>query len=73
MDHFLSEIKKSGYGLYIAGLDFHTGFIYNDGKEVYFSHSGYYGSKCVVKEKAIECVVLGNSQLKMIGTVNFEK
>ncbi len=31
MDNFIQKIQHQGYGLYIAGLDNHTGFIYNDG------------------------------------------
>lgn len=73
IEYFVSEIKKSGEGLYIAGLDFHTGFIYYDGTEVYFIHSSYYGAKCVVKEKAMECAVLKNSKLRMTGKINFSK
>lgn len=71
IEDFVNDIKKSGDGLYIAGLDFHTGFIYYDGHEVYFIHSSFYGTKCVVKEKAIECAVLKNSKLKMTGRINF--
>lgn len=33
------RIKSIGYGIYIIGLDFHTGFIINDGKGVRFFHS----------------------------------
>ena len=67
----INQVKKDGMGLYIAGLDFHTGFIWYDGSEVYFIHASYYGSKCVVREKAAGCAVLTNSKLKMTGKVNF--
>ena len=73
IEYFINEIKKSGYGLYLAGLDFHTCFIYNDGQDVYFIHASYYATKCVVKEKAIDCAVLQNSKLRITGKVNFNK
>jgi hypothetical protein len=69
----VNSIKKEGQGIYIAGLDFHTGFIYYDGEEVYFIHASFYGNKCVTKEKAIDCAVLKNSKLKITGKVNFIK
>jgi hypothetical protein len=71
LQHFVSQIKAKGPGLYITGLDNHTGFIYNDGRGVYFIHSSYYTPKAVIKERAIESPVLGNSKLRMIGKVNF--
>jgi hypothetical protein len=71
LGHFVSEIKLKGPGLYIAGLDFHTGFILNNGNDVYFIHSTYYTPKCVIKERAIESFALRNSKFRMIGKVNF--
>jgi hypothetical protein len=71
VEEMISQVKKDGTGLYIAGLDFHTGFVWYDGNDVYFIHASFYGSKCVIREKAVNCAVLKNSQLKMIGKVNF--
>jgi len=71
LEHFVNEIKLKGPGLYIAGLDFHTGFILNNGNDVYFIHSTYYTPKCVIKERAIESFALRNSKFRMIGKVNF--
>lgn len=68
-----NDIRKMGTGLYIAGLDYHTGFIYNDGRDVYFIHASFYGAKCVVKEKAITAAVLQQSKLKMIGKVDLNQ
>lgn len=73
VEELIGQVIQSGAGLYIAGLDYHTGFIWYDGKEVYFIHAGFYGRKCVIKEKAIDCTVLKNSKLKMTGKVNFEQ
>ena len=52
MEDFIQEIKTQGYGLYIVGLDNHTGFIYNDGKETWFIHSTFVGTRNVQKENA---------------------
>ena len=66
---FIDEIKKQGVGLYVAGLDFHTGFILNDGEEIYFIHANYAGKKVVEKEIANKSAVLEASNYKVIGKV----
>ncbi len=45
-NYFLAE--KDGF--FFIGLDFHVGYIYKSGKEIYFIHSNYIDSKGVVKE-----------------------
>jgi len=69
LTEFVVEVKKMQPGLYIVGLDKHTGFILNDGEEVYFIHSTYVGSGVVVKEIAIESIVLASSRYRVIGKV----
>lgn len=71
LEHFVNEIKSKGFGLYITGLDYHTGFIYNDGIDVYFIHSSYYLPKTVIRENAIESTALRNSKFRMVGKVKF--
>lgn len=71
LQHFINEVKTKGPGLYITGLDNHTGFICNDGIDIYFIHSSYYSPKAVVKERAIESLPLKNSKFRMIGKINF--
>ena len=66
---FIEQIKLGDTGLYIVGLDFHTGFILNDGAQVYFIHANYAGKKEVTKEIAIESTVLSSSNYKVIGKV----
>lgn len=70
LPYFVNEVKKSGYGLYIVGLDNHTGYIYNDGKEVWFIHSGFLPPKCALREKAISSVTLNNSRYRVVGRIN---
>jgi hypothetical protein len=67
IDKFINKVKAMGFGLYITGLDTHTGFIYNDGDEVYFIHSNYRRPYCVIKEIAKESAVLSSSKYRVIG------
>jgi len=71
MTEFITHIKKSGFGLYIVGLDNHTGFVYNDGNEVFFIHSSYASPKCVVKEVAMQSSVLYYSKYRVVGKLKF--
>lgn len=64
---FIKKITEPG--LYIVGLDFHTGFILNDGKETYFIHASYAGHKVVEKVIAANSTVLASSRYKVIGKV----
>ena len=73
MVSFIQSIQQQGYGLYIVGLDNHTGFIYNDGKEIYFIHSTFVGKKNVQKEKAAVSVVLNQSKYKVIGKISADE
>jgi len=69
LDSFSAQTKKFGFGLYIVGLDNHVGFILNDSTESYFIHSTYVEKRCVMKEKANESSVLGNSSYRIIGKI----
>ena len=73
IEYFVDAIKKSGYGLYIVGLDNHTGYLYNDGQEVWFIHSGVYAPRCALKEKAINSITLKNSRYRVYGRIKFDK
>ena len=64
---FVDRIRARGQGLYIVGLDNHTGFIWNDGAEVWFLHSTVAGPCCVVKERAEVSAVLGTSKFRVAG------
>ena len=66
---FNEKVKNLGAGLYVVGLDFHTGFILNDGEEIYFIHASNAGKKVVEKEIALESTVLASSNYKVIGKV----
>lgn len=63
---FNKKIKETGKGIYIAGLDFHTGFIVNDGTETWFLHSNYIGRQGVIKEKITSSAALQASKTRFV-------
>jgi hypothetical protein len=66
---FVKTVQAWGSGIFVVGLDVHTGFIVNDGNEVYFVHASYVDPFAVVKEKALESKVLQASRYRVIGKV----
>ncbi len=66
---FVEAVKKSGYGLYIVGLDNHTGYIYHDGRDIWFIHSGFLPPRCTLKEKALESETLRRSAYRVLGRI----
>jgi hypothetical protein len=70
IEKFVDEVKKSGEGLYIVGLDIHVGFILNDGEEIYFIHSSYVEPSEVIREKAVESPILSSSKYRVIGKIS---
>jgi hypothetical protein len=60
-DQFTSWTKKYGKALFIAGLDYHTGFIVNDGTETWFIHSNYINKEGVTKERIEGSIALRSS------------
>jgi hypothetical protein len=63
---FNERIKKAGNGVWIAGLDFHTGFIINDGTETWFLHSNYIDRQGVIKEKIAGSAALQASKTRFV-------
>lgn len=58
--------------VYIVGLDFHTGFITRENKDIYFIHSSYIDNEGVVKEKTAVSPALNASETYMIGNLKFK-
>jgi hypothetical protein len=73
MEAFIQSKQKQGYGLYIVGLDNHTGFIYNDGKDTYFIHSTFLGTRNVQKENAATSGILKQSKYKVLGKISSDE
>jgi hypothetical protein len=67
-----SVVKSMGEGLYVVGLDFHVGFLYNDGVGVYFIHSNYIRRQGVVKELIQQSAAFANSKYRLVGKITRE-
>ena len=70
MDDFMAYLKLNGFGLYIVGLDNHTGFIFNDGLDIWFIHSSILGTRDVQKEKAAGSSILQKSKYRIVGKIS---
>ena len=71
LQNFINGITKKGKGIYIIGLDNHTGFIYIDStNEVRFIHASGRFPFGVINEKASESVVLEKSDYKVVGKIS---
>jgi hypothetical protein len=66
-------IGQQGQGVFIIGLDFHTGYILKDSLGSYFLHSNYIYGEGVVKEKTGESPALKNNKTFMIGSLSGNK
>lgn len=60
-------------GLYIVGLDIHTGFIANGPKSVDFIHASYGTPRVVVHEIALKSKVLAQSKRFVLGRVDTDE
>jgi hypothetical protein len=69
-EKFIAYIKSKGEGLSVIGLDNHTGFLYNDGKQLYFIHSTFLGTKDVQKDIASNSIILQSSKYKVVGFIS---
>ncbi len=64
------EIRKSGEGLYIAGLDIHVGFVVNTGNSIMFVHSNYYEPAEGVMAQTLNSVnPFRDSKYRVIGKI----
>ena len=70
LEKFTSEIERLGAGLYVVGLDFHVGFLYHDGEEVFFVHSSYVEPSETIKEKAAASPVLEATKYRVVGKIS---
>ena len=70
LEYFIRKTKEKGEGLYVIGLDFHTGFLVSDGSNLEFCHSSYldpYNS--VVCEKAEDSLPIIHSRYRVVGKI----
>ena len=69
INDFVDAVKQWGPGIYVVGLDIHTGFIVNTGDEVYFIHSSYVAPYKVVRERATDSKILAASKYRVLGKI----
>ncbi|MEM0996122.1 MAG: hypothetical protein AAGN35_03540 [Bacteroidota bacterium] len=69
-EQFAARVAELPRGLYVVGLDIHTGFVLHDAEGVWFIHSSYGNPAVVVKEKATESAVLAQSNRFVLGRVD---
>lgn len=67
---FVEDVREQGEGLYLVGLDFHVGFLVNDGMEVWFIHSSYIEPSEVIRESALESPILSSSKYRVLGRIS---
>jgi hypothetical protein len=70
---FETRLKKFGNGLYIAGLDKHTGFILLSDEGNYFIHSSGSFPYQVIKEPLLKAGVLIKSNYRVVGKVSSDE
>jgi len=70
---FVNDLKQKGDGLYIVGLDLHTGFMSVENGEVWFIHSTVLSPGCVIKEKAIGSAALIYNKYTVCGCLTRDR
>lgn len=70
LNEFEKKLAAYGNGLYVIGLDNHTGFIFMEDEKHYFIHStGWFPFK-VVKDLISESSVLAKSKYRVVGKIS---
>lgn len=67
---FLAGVREAGSGLYVVGLDTHTGFLLYQSNEMRFIHASGRFPFAVVNERASESIILGKSNYRIIGKLS---
>jgi hypothetical protein len=68
LETIVQHLKEHGPGIYIVGLDCHTGFVVNDGEQMRFVHSSYFRPpRAVISEPIDSDNPLNRSKYRMIG------
>jgi hypothetical protein len=73
IEEFEKKLKKHGNGLYVIGLDNHTGFLSVAEEGSFFIHSSGMYPFQVVKEKVIESKVLSKSRYRVVGKLTSDQ
>ena len=71
--NFVSFLNNNTNGLYIIGLDNHTGFVLKDSVGIWFIHSTFIGNGKVQTEDATQSTILQNSRYKIVGKISADE
>ena len=67
LTEFVTACRKHAPGVYLVGLDVHTGYLVNDGAELWFVHAAFGESApYVIVEKASESAYLEHSKYRHV-------
>ncbi|HEX8576454.1 MAG TPA: hypothetical protein VF677_09185 [Flavobacterium sp.] len=72
-DKFEKKIIAQGNGLYIIGLDNHTGFVLVSNEGNYFIHSSGIFPQEVIKERLSDAKIIKNSKYRVLGKISDDK
>ena len=67
LNRFVSSVRAQGDGIFIVGLDFHTGFLVVRSKRVRFVHANYLAPRRVIDEPALRSPALRKSKYRVTG------
>ena len=67
LQQFLHHVRSWGEGVYLVGLDKHTGFLVNRKNQISFIHSSYFPPFTVVREVAEQSYILRSSKYRVLG------
>lgn len=70
---FMEEVEGMGNGIYILGLDTHTGFLYINGSSTHFIHSSNGLLKGVRNQMAFSSNTIRKSKYRVAGQLQVEK
>jgi len=73
IDEFETNLKQKGNGIYVVGLDNHTGFVLFSDEGSYFIHSSGISPYKVVKEKLTESSLIVKSKYRVVGKLSSDK
>lgn len=66
VEEVVEHVSAAGEGLWLVGLDYHVGFLWNDGELVRFCHSSYLDPGGVVCEPALSSAAMV-SRYRVVG------
>ena len=70
---FCDSLKNLSKGVYVIGLDYHVGFIVNDGLNCWFIHSNYINRQGVIKELVQHSTALKASNTRWLINLTADK